>query len=330
MMFKVAGVGVTIIFLTISVLFVTLIAPLAVGTRDGASTLCAAMLGVPPSSGVSVTSLSGPDAEIVAAQRIDNSALPTGEDAYRFVTSLNTVTNWRQLPAVELAAWSMNPEAVPLPNGAVLDAPWPAPTVEPHPDVPDSVVPSVYEAACATVLHRADQRATVTASSQTGTTTSVTASATGGGMLASSTSLAPPVAADPQRAPLVAAVTGLIGTQVAEMELWQAISPHPELDAKQMLFEQLARSRPISPPQPGDLACYDFTVSGPARCALVIAPTATGLPQIAATDNAGILTAQVVPLNVTYIRPGGFGAPELLPRPASTPVSIEVSAGGAP
>lgn len=332
MMFKVAGIGVTFIFLTVSVLFVILIAPLAVGTRDSASTLCAAMLGIPPSEGVSVMALSGPDAEIVAALRITNSALSTGEDAYRFVTSLNTVTNWRHLPPAEVAAWSVDPATMPLPNGAVIDAPWPAPAVEPNPDIPENIAASVYESACATVLHRADHRAKTTTSSQVSATTTVTTTTypgeTSANPLAPITTSPAAAVADPQRVPLVAAVSALIGTQVTEYQLWQAISPRADRDAKEMLFEELANSRPVSPPQPGDLACYDFTTSGPSRCALVIAPTATGLPQIAATDSAGALVAQVVPTNVTYIRPGGYGAPELLPTPAPTPLPDEVSAGG--
>lgn len=320
MIYKLAGIGVAIIFITISVLFVVIISPLAVSTRQGASTLCAAMLGMPPAAGVSVTALSGNDAEILAMQRTTNSALPTGEDAYRFVTSLNGIVNWRHLPAAEVAAWSMDPASMPLPEGAVLDVPWPAPAVDPDPEIPAEITPSVYEAACATVLHRADQRAKAITSSQISSTTPVgtTSIATTSVDVFTPTTMtaAPTTVADPQRAPLVAAVMGLIGTHVTEHELWQAISPRPDLDPKQMMFEQLAASRPVTPPQPGDVACYDFTLSGPTHCALVISPTATGLPQIATPDSAGTLVAQVVPMNVTYLRPEGFGVPELLPQPA--------------
>lgn len=196
----------------------------------------------------------------------------TGDSAYRFVTTVNTITNWRTLPADQVLDWATNP-AAPLPGGAQLDLPWPPPAVAEQSNPDSESSRSLYKQACATVLRRADELTTTRPKATSPT--------------------------DDGRAAAVEEVTHKLGTPISEAQLWAVISPTPHLDAKRTLFAQLASAAPIAEPTPGDLVCYDFTTSGPARCSLVI--QAGAAPAIAALNAQDTLVAQPMPANSVII-----------------------------
>jgi hypothetical protein len=252
-----------------------------VGTR-----LCTAMLGAAPEDGATVESLSGHQAAalVVGQQR-------TGEEAYRFVVTLNTITNWRRLPAGQILDWITGPPQAQLPAGAQLDRTWPAPEFDTGQPDTKPARQSLYEQACATILHHADGRTPTPTPPPSMPAAAPSAAAT----------TAAPYGVQPDRRAVAAAVMGRLGAVVSEPQLWEIISPTPQLDAKRTLFEQLARTSPVMSPRPGDLACYDFTTSGPTRCSLVIAAEPT--PAMATPSADGILVAEPVPANSTIIEP---------------------------
>jgi hypothetical protein len=272
------------------VLVVAIIGSCVVQNRRTGAQLCAAMLGAAPQDDATVESLSGPAAAALAAGR-----QLTGEDAYRFVVTLNTITNWRQLPADQILDWITDPSPARLPAAAQLDSPWPTSKFDTDQAGTQPARWSSYGQACAMVLHRADAR-TSTPTSTPAQPTSVTAAAP-----PTVATTAAPDGAQPDRTAVVAAVTGRLGAVTPEPALWEVICPTPQLDAKRTLFEQLARTSPVLSAAPGDLACYDFTTSGPARCPLVIAAAPT--PAIATLNTDGILVAEPIPANSTIIKP---------------------------
>lgn len=272
------------------VLLVVIMGSSVVQNRRTGARLCVSMLGAGPQDDATVESLSGLQAAALAAGR-----QLTGEDAYRFVVTLNTITNWRQLPADQILDWITDPSPARLPAAAQLDSTWPAPKFDTDQTGTQPQRWSSYEQACAMVLHRADAR-TSTPTSTPAPPPSVTAAAS---PTVATTALLDGV--QPDRIAVVAAVTGRLGAVTPEPQLWEAISPTPQLDAKRTLFEQLGRTSPVMSPAPGDLACYDFTTSGPARCSLVIAAAPT--PAIATPNTDGILVAEPIPANSTIIEP---------------------------
>jgi hypothetical protein len=267
-------------------LVVVIMGSAAVQNRRTGTRLCTAMLGAAPEDDATVDNLSGPQATALAVGQH-----PFGEDAYRFVVTLNTITNWRRLPAGQILDWISDPQRAQLPAGAQIDSTWPAPEFDTRqPDTKPARRP-LYEQACATILHRADARTSTSTPPPSVPVVAPSADA----MTAAPDSVQPP------RSAVAAAVTGRLGAVISEPQLWAAISPDPQLDAKRTLFEQLARTSPVMSPRPGDLACYDFTTSGPTRCSLVIAAKPTSA---IATPNAdGILVAEPIPANSTIIEP---------------------------
>ncbi|AYE99540.1 hypothetical protein C0J29_31745 (plasmid) [Mycobacterium paragordonae] len=270
-----AGVAASLAALVLIV--VVMVAPATATMTHTGQRICAAMLGQPPEATATVATLQDAQTQALAPAGL------TGQDAYQFVATLNTVINWRDLPAAQVSAWAANPAATPLPEGAQIDTPWPVPrSNDPAPAFPQSV--SLYESACATVLHRVDVHVANPPHSATPITHTT-----------------PPDTASSQQPPIVAEVIKQLGTRISPEVLWQWTSPTPHLDAKRTLFEQLTRTAPQAAPRPGDLTCYDYTVNGPARCALVLSLAPT--PLMAATTADGILAAAPIPANSTIIGP---------------------------
>lgn len=266
-----------------AVLLIAVIAPPADQIRHTGVQLCTAMLGAAPDDHATVENLSGAQAAALAADRH-----LTGDGAYRFVATLNTIKNWRLLPADQVLDWAANPAAARLPDRAQLDSPWPAPTPDTDPPDPEQEGGTLYEQACATILRRADALTSTTEPVRASTPTATTSNDADLGTSA-------------RRAAVVDEVIRHLGAATAESQLWATISPTPHLDAKRTLFTQLAHTAPVAQPSPGDLVCYDFTASGPARCSLVI--NAGPAPTIAAPDAEETLVAQPMPANRVIIEP---------------------------
>lgn len=285
------------------VVVVVIMVPQGADTRRSAAEVCTRMLGAPPAPESTVLTLGGPEADAVAAQWVAAARTPlTGAQAYRFVSTLHTLINWRRLPPAEVAAWAgaADPVATP-PAGAELEAPWPAPelttdqnaqlaaTLERAQSSPDSISVADYETACAVVLRRIDV-ATAAARATSAT-------------LPSSSTLPTAVAAiSARRAAVVEAVTARLGTAVTDAELWQLISPTPDSDPRQTLLSALAiqPDAVVSVALPGDLVCYDFTTSGPTRCGLITTAEPSSMAVIGAD---GMLSTGPIPSNSTIFRP---------------------------
>lgn len=278
-------------------LVVMITGPQGAESRRSSVQACTHMLGAPPGPEETVLSLGGPEADFVAGRNPASVGL-TGGEAYRFVSTLNTITNWRALPPAEVAAWASAPGQLNPPAGAEFEPPWPAPELTEDQNEQlaaavdsasaTSTTVEAFEAACAVVLRRIDVAAEAAAGM-----TSTPAGPT----------LPDTVAAVSQRrAAIVNAVTARVGTVVSDSELWQLISPTPELDPRQTLLNALA-TRPdamVAVALPGDLACYDFTTTGPARCGVITSAQPSSVTMIGAD---GMLTIGAIPSNSTIFRP---------------------------
>lgn len=278
-------------------LVVVLMSPQVAHSRQAGSAACVAMLGHPPTPESTVAGLGGREAETVAVQTYPpGTLLPTGESAYEFVTTLNTITNWRALPPQAVAAWVTNPAQVPAPPGAVIEQHWSAPDFTPDQrEVLARHTPSSYDKACAVMLRRIEE--------QTATTTATQPPP-------SSASPSAALATDGQRTQILARITARIGTTITEADLWQLVSPTPQLDARRTAFSQLtAHPGAITDdPRPGDVLCYDFTTWGPTHCALITA--AASPTQIAVIAADGKLAVAIAPDNNTTIHPVSTSAPD--------------------
>ena len=109
------------------VVVVVITGPSVAQMHQTGAQMCTAMLGIPQAISQPVASLSGGDAQNLAPGGL------TGQDAYRFVVTLNTITNWRRLPVAQVSQWISDPSPARLPKGAEVDTPWPAPQVERRP-----------------------------------------------------------------------------------------------------------------------------------------------------------------------------------------------------
>lgn len=274
-------------------LVVVLMSPQVAHSRQAGSAACVAMLGHPPNPESTVAELGGREAETVAVQTYPpGTPLPTGESAYQFVTTLNTITNWRALPPRAVAAWVANPAQVPAPPGAVIEQQWSAPDFTPDQrEVLARHTPSSYDKACAVMLRRIEEQAATTSATQPPPSPP--------------SSARPPaaLATDGQRTQIATRINARIGTTITEADLWQLISPTPQLDARRTALTQLtAHPGAITDdPGPGDLLCYDFTTWGPMHCALI---TAAAPPtQIAVIAADGKLAIATAPDNNTTIHP---------------------------
>lgn len=307
-MIKVLGGSLAVIIGLPLLLVVVIMGPQGAESRRSSVATCAHMLGTPPGPDETVLSLGGPQADLVAAQHPAGHPL-TGGEAYRFVSTLNTITNWRILPPADVAAWVSAPDQVsaPVPAGAEFEQPWPAPeltadqrqqlatAVEPSSPSTTSMSPAAsttvvaYENACAVVLRRID---VIAEAAQAGSVSS-----------APVPTLPDSVPAVSQRrAQIVDAATTRIGTAMTDAELWQLISPTPDLDPRQTLLNALATNPDVlvAVALPGDLACYDFTTTGPSRCGLITTAEPASMTVIGAD---GLLAIGPVPSNSTTFRP---------------------------
>jgi hypothetical protein len=267
-------------------LVVLLIGPQVTQSRQAGSAVCVAMLGYPPTPEVTVARLSGPYAESIAEQAHPGTPLPVGESAYKFVTTLNTVTNWRTLVPQAVAAWAANPAKIPAPAGAIPEQPWSAAEfTEDQRELLAQNTPSAYDKACAVLLRRIEaETASATSASSQGST----------------------AVADAQRTRIVELINARIGGTTTDYELWQLVSPTPQLDARRTALAQLtANPGPLTDAAPGDLLCYDFTTWGPTHCALIT--TAAPHTQIAVIAADGTLTTTTAPDNSTIIHPTSTG-----------------------
>jgi hypothetical protein len=240
--------------------------------RANSASLCEAMLGPAPQPRSTLADLAGPETVSLAGPA-GRPAL-TGDDAYRFVTTVNRIVNWRDLDPAAMAVWAANPDSAPPPAGAITQPPWPAP---PLPEDSAETLAAAgdigpYGRACATVLARVDA-SPKPASNQ-------------------------PPPAEP-RTPLAETVNARIGTPSSAGELWQAVNPQPGSDARTMLLDTLVKNPAsrVYAPGPGDFVCYDFTVDGPTHCALVL-PDST-----MATAAAGTVTTAPIARVATFVRP---------------------------
>lgn len=296
-MIKAVGVAVGAAVGLPLLLVVIVMGPQGAESRRSSVAACTHMLGAAPGPDETVLSLGGPEADFVASHSPASVGL-TGGQAYRFVSTLNTITNWRALPPAEVATWVSTPDQLSPPVGAQFESPWPAPPLSDDQsqqlaaalDSPSAASRTVaaYEAACAVVLRRIDMAAE-TASSMPSTPAGPTLPDT-------------VAAVSPRRAAIVDVVTERVGTAVTDDELWQLISPTPDLDPRQTLFSALA-TRPdamVAVALPGDLACYDFTTIGPARCGLV---TTTEPSSMTVIGSDGMLAISPRPSNSTIFRP---------------------------
>lgn len=273
---KTAVGGVAVAGLAAAVLIVVvMVGPATATLTHTGQRICTAMLGNPPDATATVATLQDAQAQSLAPAGL------SGQNAYRFVATLNTVINWRHLAAAQVAAWAADPSATSLPEGAQLDTPWPAPSET----TPPTTIPrpaSLYEEACAAILRRAD---THVANPPHTTTRTPNPNV--------------PNTSSSQPSAIVAEVTRQLGTPMSSEALWQWISATPHLDPKRTLFEQLTRTAPVPAPRAGNLACYDFTLSGPAHCALIL--TSEPQPSMATIAADGVLAATPLPANCTIV-----------------------------
>lgn len=296
-MIKVMGAALAAVVGLPLLLVVIILGPQGAESRRSSVAACTHMLGAAPGPDETVLSLGGPEANFVASQNPVSVGL-TGGQAYRFVSTLNTIINWRVLPPAEVAAWVVDPDQVSAPVGAQFESSWPAPPLSDDQsqqlaaavDSPSATSRTVaaFEAACAVVLRRIDVAAGVASSMP---------STPAGPVLPDTVAVV-----SPRRAAIVDAVTARVGTVVTDSELWQLISPTPDLDPRQTLFSALA-ARPdamVAVALPGDLACYDFTTTGPARCGLV---TTTEPSSMTVIGSDGMLAISPIPSNSTIFRP---------------------------
>lgn len=268
------------------VIVILVVAPSLDKQRNSATSICIHMLGPAPQPRTGIADLADPQT-LAIANLADRTAL-LGEDAYNFVTTLNRVTNWRELEPGAVARWIANPLNEPLPAGAIAEPVWPVPKLsdEAAATLQSAGSLAAYGKACATVAARVDAEP-----KQTTTTNTTTPSA-------------PPQTENVStRAQLAWDINSRIGQPVSTEQLWEITSPEPGVDARTMLLHQLlsAQHREGSD-TPGDLACYDFTLEGPSHCSLILPNS-----QIA-VSRAGTLIGIPIPLGSTIIAPVIEGA----------------------
>lgn len=254
-------IGVAAAVLLAPVAIVVLLAgPQAATESAGIATACRLALGVAPQPDSTVEQLGGPDAVLVAAALTEPAttqpasdvgapqttvaAVPAeamatlvGERAYAFVTTLNTLDNWRSLPVDTLARWAIDPPNVAPPAGAV---PLPELPVEQTSALQVHEQPaSAYARGCAAVIGRATAIKVQPAGAQPG----------------------PPIVADG------AALAQLAGTTMSNLDLLRSVNPGAAEDDPRQFY---LNYRPVPDAQVGDVVVYDFTIGGPAHFGIAV------------------------------------------------------------
>lgn len=256
-MIKALIAGGAVVMATPMMFMVLLGGPQAATEAVGVANACHLMLGMAPEQTTTVEELGGPAAAAVAAAltrpHVDPddpdvtvapvadpetvAAVLQGERAYAFVTTLNTLDNWRELPIDPLARWAADPMSEPLPPGA-----------QPLPELPaeqiDAVTVSyqeqtIYGRSCAAVISRAT-RLDVDPSETHSITRSVVD---------------------------VARLLDWTGRTTSNQELLGHIDPDADqTDPRQFYlnYRTVARARA------GDIVVYDFTTAGPAHFGIAV------------------------------------------------------------
>lgn len=263
-------------------LFVVLLAgPQAATESAGVATSCRLVLGMAPTPSTTVRELGGADAELVAAALSqlgagqDDPTIPTpplapaatvaaalqGERAYAFVTSLNTIDNWRLLPLDTLSRWAVDPPHAPLPEGARLLPELPAEQVDAV--MVDEQPNSAYLRSCAAVISRATQLDVEPAGAEPG-------------------------AGSP---PDIRQIAALAGTQTTNLDLLHRVDPGARQEDPRQFY---LNYRPVPTPAPGDIVVCDFTTAGPAHFGIAL----DGQQMISTGSFAGgVARLQPIPAN---------------------------------
>ncbi len=254
--------GALAVFLLIPLGFVALIGgPQAVTEANGIATACQLELGIAPQPDSTVGQLGGADAAAVAAALtqaagtapVSDTSAPTttaspvpaqavaaglvGDRAYEFVTTLNSLDNWRTLPVAAVARWALDPAHVAPPAGAVPLPPLPAEqTTAMQTDEQPS---TAYARGCAAVVARA-----------TAATVHPAGDANGHAIR-----------------PDVAALRAMAGTPQANLDLLRAINPTAAQDDPRQFYLDY---RPHEVIAPGDVVVYDYTIGGPAHFGIAL------------------------------------------------------------
>lgn len=248
--------------LAVPVLFVVFLASPQASTEVHAiATACQSQLGAAPQHDTTVEQLGGHDAVIVAAAltraaptaAAGDTAAPTstaapipgaavaaaliGEKAYEFVTTLDTLDNWRSLPIETLARWAADPSEVAPPPGAVQLPELPADQTTALKS--DGQPATAYARACAALVARA-----------TAATVHPAGDATGSGV-----------------EPNLAALAAMVGTSHSNLDLLRVVNP-AAVQADPRLF--YLDYRPDMLPSAGDIVVYDYTTAGPAHFGIAV------------------------------------------------------------
>jgi hypothetical protein len=282
-MIKAAIAAGAVVALVPFVFVVLLAGPQAATESAGVATACRLVLGMAPQPNSTVAELGGPDAAAVAAalsqpagQQPGSSTPPApppvpaevvaeqlqGERAYDFVSTLNTIDNWRTLPVDVVARWAINPPATPLPDGARLLPGLPADQVnalqvDEQPD-------SAYARGCAAVISRATQLEVHPAGEQPG-------------------------AAEQPRD--IAALAAQAGTTMTNLDLLRRVDPAATQDDPRQFY---LNYRPVAQAGARDIVVYDFTIAGPAHFGIAV-----DAAQMVTTGSfgSGVVEIQPVPTN---------------------------------
>lgn len=302
-MIRVLGIVIVGGFLMVPAAFVAFIGgPQAATESTAIATACALQLGMAPQPDSTVGQLGGPDAAMVAAALTQEatatpvataapattaSAVPAetvaatlvGDRAYEFVTTLNSIDNWRTLPIDAVARWAVDPAHVAQPAGAV---PLPdLPVATPVTTAPttttmrsDQQPTSVYGRGCASVVARATVATVHPAGDRSGSTVE----------------------------PDLAALNALAGTARTNMELLRAVNPSAVQDDPRQFYLDY---RPQESVEVGNIVVYDFTVGGPAHFGIAI-------------DDQQMLTTGSVSGGVVQTRPIPANRGMMTARPAAS------------
>lgn len=258
---------------------------------------CRTVLGTPPRPESTVAELGGAQAEVVATTPLTTSSGGDTEDpaapatstvvpvpelrgftAYDFASSLNTIDNWRTLPAEALLRWALNPPASPLPPGAqVLPAlPETLTVAEPVESAPQDG----YSRACAAVVSRA-------------------------------TKSEPPNRENRSARPTVEALAAAEGTVTDALGLLRVADPAAtQADPRQFYLQYW----PVTEVKPGDIVLYDFTTAGPAHFGLALSAQAmltTGSCCSPGPVQRWPIPANASALSITPIGPAAQESPRL-------------------
>ncbi|GAT07649.1 hypothetical protein H7I77_25155 [Mycolicibacterium novocastrense] len=259
-MIKVLAIAVAAVFLIPATFMAFLGGPQAATDVTNIVAACRTVLGVAPQPESTVAEFGGADAELVAAAPITTTTTTAGAEdptvettttapppppllgaqAYDFVTSLNTIDNWRTLPVDELNRWARNPPVSPLPVGAHTLPPLPADQTN---AAPAQYQPSGnYARACAAVVSRATKTEPST----------------------------PAIDAAPARR-VPANLAGLEGAVTDALGLLRAVDPDAtQADPRQFYLDYW----PITQIRPGDIVLYDFTTAGAAHFGVAVSEQA--------------------------------------------------------